>query len=83
MPITGTGAQLPSQPDATTGGGWWSKFTEGIKSANFSFTSGPNGWMFGTTGGGQNALPQPPSTRDVTNWLPYLVGGAVLFKLLK
>jgi hypothetical protein len=83
MPITTTGAQLPSQPNAAANSGWWSKFVQGIQSSNLSFTSGPNGWNFGSTGGGQNALPQPPSTRDVNNWLPYLVGGAVLFKLLK
>ena len=82
MPITGTGSQLPSQ--SSSGGGWWNKFTEGVKSSNFTFTSGPQGWSFGSVGGGQSALPQPPlSTRDVSNWLPYLVGGAVLFKLLK
>jgi len=81
MPITDSGAQLPSQ--SSTDGGWWSKFTEGVKSSNFTFSSGPQGWSFGSTGGGQNVLPQSPSTRDVTNWLPYVVGGAVLFKLLK
>ena len=81
MPVTGTGSQLPTQQ--STSGGWWSKFTEGVKSSNFTFSSGPQGWSFGTTGGGQNVLPQPPSTRDINNWLPYLVGGAVLFKLLK
>ena len=82
MPITDTGAQL-LEPSGSTGGGWWSKFLQGLGNVNLSFQSGPNGYQFGATGGGQNALPQPPSTRDVTNWLPYLVGGAVLFKLLK
>ena len=81
MPVDTTGAQLPV--NNTGGGGWWSKLVQGLSDMNISFTSGPNGYQFGATGGGQNALPQPPSTRDVTNWLPYLVGGAVLFKLLK
>jgi hypothetical protein len=81
MPITTTGSQLPAQQ--STSGGWWSKFVQGVQSSNLSFSSGPNGWSFGSTGGGQNALPLPPSTRDINNWLPYLVGGAVIFKLLK
>ena len=38
MPITGTGSQLPSE--GSSGGGWWNKFTEGVKSSNFTFTSG-------------------------------------------
>jgi len=54
---------------------------DGLQKMNFTFSGGPNGYSFS---GGQSALPQPPlSQRDVTNWLPYLVGGAVLFKLLK
>jgi len=83
MPIDTTGAQLPDQNTETKGGGWWSKFAEGVKSSNFTFTSGPQGWSFGGLGGGSKNLPLPPSGQDVNNWLPYLVGGAVLFKLLK
>jgi len=82
MPIETTGAQL-SAPSGATGGGWWSKFVEGLGNVNLSFSSGPNGYQFGATGGGQRALPLPPSGQDVNNWLPYLVGGAILFKLLK
>jgi len=83
MPIDTTGAQLPAGQNTSTGGGWWSKFVQGLSAINFSFASGPNGYQFGATGGGQNALPTPPSTQDVNAWLPYLLGGAVLFKLLK
>ena len=83
MPIDTTGAQLPTQNTGSTGGGWWPKLVEGLSGMRISFTSGPNGYQFGATGGGQNALPLPPSTQDVNNWLPYLVGGAILFKLLK
>jgi len=82
MPINTTGAQLPTD-NTSTGGGWWSKFTEGVKSSNFTFTSGPEGWSFGGLGGGSKKLPLPPSGQDVNAWLPYVVGGAILFKLLK
>jgi len=84
MPITTTGAQLTTEEKSpNSSGGWWSKFIQGLQNSNFSFTSGANGWSFGGTGGGSSALPTPPSTQDLSNWLPYLVGGAVLFKLLK
>ena len=83
MPSHYTDSQLPVQNTETKGGGWWSKFTEGLKSTNFTFSSGPQGFSFGGFGGGQNALPLPPSGQDVNNWLPYLLGGVVLFKLLK
>jgi hypothetical protein len=79
MPIDTTqGSQLGGKP-------WWQTLGQGIQSmlGNVSFQSGPNGYSFSAYGGGNNAFPTPPSTSDVTNWLPYLVGGAVLLKLLK
>jgi hypothetical protein len=79
MPIDTTqGSQLGGQP-------WWKSLGQGLQSllGNVSFQSGPNGFSFSSTGGGSNKLPTPPSTTDLNNWLPYLVGGAVLFKLLK
>jgi hypothetical protein len=81
MPIQTQGAQV-STPGGSSGG-WWNKFTEGVKSSNFTFTSGPQGWSFGGIGGGTNALPTPPSGQDVNSWLPYVIGGAVILKLLK
>ena len=79
MPITAQGSQLTSNKP------WWRNVASGLQSAlgNVSFTSGPNGWTFGGSGGGNNQLPNPPSTRDINAWLPYVVGGAVLLKLFK
>jgi hypothetical protein len=86
MPIdVAQGGQLPGNeptpPQSETG--WWGKLIQGFSNANVSFTSGPNGWTFGSTGGGDNKLPTPPSTQDINAWLPYVIGGAVLLKLLK
>jgi hypothetical protein len=64
---------------------WWQVVGQGIQSVlgNVTFQSGPNGYSFSGSGGGNNILPTPPSTRDINSWLPYVVGGAVLLKLLK
>tara|TARA_B100000780_G_scaffold259155_1_gene209986 strand:+ start:306 stop:554 length:249 start_codon:yes stop_codon:yes gene_type:complete len=63
----------------------WQRFKKGLAefAGNISFTSGANGYSFSTSGGGTNMLPNPPSTRDINTWLPYVIGGVVLLKLLK
>jgi hypothetical protein len=81
MPISAQGQQLTQN----TSQGKWGQFWQGLKAfaGNITFTSGPNGYSFGGSGGGNQILPTPPSTRDINSWLPYVVGGAVLLKLLK
>jgi len=63
----------------------WQRFKTGLSefAGNISFSSGANGYSFSSYGGGTNQLGTPPSTKDINAWLPYVIGGVVLLKLLK
>ena len=63
----------------------WQRFKKGLAefAGNVSFSSGANGYSFSSYGGGTNQLGTPPSTKDINAWLPYVIGGVVLLKLLK
>ena len=81
MPITGPqGGQIGG--NTLTG---WERFKKGFGQfvSNISFQGGPNGYSFSSYGGGTNQLGTPPSTSDINAWLPYVIGGVVLLKLLK
>jgi len=63
----------------------WQRLEAGLAEfvGNLSFSRGPNGYSFSSYGGGTDMLGLPPSTKDINAWLPYVIGGVVLLKLLK
>lgn len=75
--------QTPPPTLPTCPGGWY--YDQGTERClSLPLPSCPNGFAFDQTSGNCLALPvqQPPPATPSTNWLPYVLGGAVTYGLV-